>query len=30
MCNFRVKLTDKAQVDAELVDWVRAAYEAAG
>ena len=30
MCNFRVKLTDTAQVDAELVGWVKAAYDAAG
>lgn len=26
MCNFRVKLTDVAQVDAELIGWIRAAY----
>jgi hypothetical protein len=30
MCNFRVKLTDAAEVDAELVGWVKAAYDAAG
>lgn len=30
MCNFRVRLTEVAQVDDELVDWLRAAYEAAG
>lgn len=30
MCNYRVKLTDAAQVDAELVAWARAAYDAAG
>ena len=30
MCNFRVKLTDAAQVDAELVAWAKAAYDAAG
>jgi len=30
MCNFRVKLTDPAQVDAELVAWAKAAYDAAG
>lgn len=30
MCNYRVKLTDAAQVDAELLAWVKAAYEAAG
>lgn len=30
MCNFKVRLTDTTQVDAELLDWVRAAYDAAG
>lgn len=30
MCNFRVKLTDAAEVDSELVAWVKAAYDAAG
>ncbi len=30
MCNFRVRLTDAAQVDSELVAWIKAAYEAAG
>lgn len=30
MCNYRVKLTDAAQVDAELVAWIRTAYDAAG
>lgn len=30
MCNFRVKLTDAAQVDLELAAWIKAAYEAAG
>lgn len=30
MCNFRVKLTDAGQVDAELIAWVKAAYDAAG
>lgn len=30
MCNFRVRLTDAAEVDAELVGWVKAAYDAAG
>jgi predicted transport protein len=30
MCNFRVKLTDVAQVDAELVSWIKAAFDAAG
>jgi hypothetical protein len=30
MCNYRVKLTDPAQVDAELIAWVKTAYDAAG
>ena len=30
MCNYRVRLTDAAQVDAELLAWARAAYDAAG
>lgn len=30
MCNFRVKLTEATQVDAELVAWIKAAYDAAG
>ena len=30
MCNFRVKLTDVQQVDAELLAWIKAAYEVAG
>jgi len=30
MCNYIVRLTDAGEVDAELVGWVRAAYEAAG
>jgi predicted transport protein len=30
MCNYRVKLTDRTQVDAELVAWIKAAYAAAG
>jgi predicted transport protein len=30
MCSYRVKLTDSAQVDAELVAWIKAAYDAAG
>ncbi len=30
MCNYRVKLTDPAQVDAELVAWIRTAYDSAG
>ena len=30
MCNYRVKLTDSAQVDAELIAWIKTAYDAAG
>ena len=30
MCNYKVKLTDVEEVDAELVDWIRTAFEAAG
>ena len=30
MCNYKVKLTDVAEVNAELIAWIRAAYEAAG
>lgn len=30
MCSHRVRLTDVSQVDAELVEWLRAAWEAAG
>jgi hypothetical protein len=30
MCNYKVRLTDAAQVDQELVDWIRSAYDAAG
>lgn len=30
MCQYTVKLTDPAQVDAELLGWIRAAYDAAG
>ena len=30
MCNFVIKLTDKSQVDDELVGWIKAAYDAAG
>jgi predicted transport protein len=29
MCNYRIKLTDPTEVDAELLDWIRTAYEAA-
>jgi hypothetical protein len=30
MCNYRIKVTDVREVDAELVAWIRTAYEAAG
>jgi predicted transport protein len=30
MCNYKVRLTEVEQVDAELMGWVRTAYEAAG
>jgi hypothetical protein len=30
MCNYKVKLTEADQVDAELVGWLRMAYEASG
>lgn len=30
MCNYRVKLTDAKEVDAELIGWIRTAYESAG
>lgn len=30
MCQYKVKLTDPAEVDAELIAWVRRAYDAAG
>lgn len=28
MCQYRVKLTSPADVDAELIAWIRAAYDA--
>lgn len=30
MCNYKVKLTDAAEVDAELLAWIAKAYAAAG
>ena len=30
MCNYKVNLTDPQQVDAELIAWVRTAYDSAG
>ncbi|MDA0668245.1 MAG: DUF4287 domain-containing protein [Planctomycetota bacterium] len=29
MCNYKVKLTDAKEVDAELIAWIKTAYEAA-
>lgn len=30
MCQYKVKLTEAGEVDDELIDWVKTAYEAAG
>lgn len=30
MCQYKVKLTDVWEVDAELLSWIRTAYDAAG
>ncbi len=30
MCNYKVKLNDVSEVNAELIKWVRAAFDAAG
>lgn len=30
MCNYKVNLTDVREVDAELIAWIRQAYESAG
>ena len=30
MCNYKVKLTEAGEVDAELMSWIRTAYDAAG
>ena len=30
MCNYKVKLTEVNEVDAELIAWIKAAFEAAG
>jgi hypothetical protein len=30
MCNYKVKVTDVAEVDAELIAWLKRAYESAG
>jgi hypothetical protein len=30
MCNYKVRLGAVGEVDAELLDWMRAAYNSAG
>jgi hypothetical protein len=30
MCQYKVSLTDAKEVDKELIDWIKQAYEAAG
>jgi hypothetical protein len=30
MCNYKVRLSDENEVDAELIAWIREAYEQAG
>jgi hypothetical protein len=30
MCQYKVKLTGPSEVDAELIGWIRQAYDAAG
>jgi hypothetical protein len=30
MCNFKVKIVEAAEVDGELIAWIKQAYEAAG
>jgi predicted transport protein len=30
MCGYKIKLTDASQVDAELIAWIKAAYDTAG
>jgi hypothetical protein len=30
MCQYKVNLTDVADVDAELLAWIKRAYESAG
>ena len=29
MCNYIVRLTDAKEVDSELIDWIKSAYEGA-
>ncbi len=30
MCQYKVNLTDAKEVDKELIDWIKQAYESAG
>ncbi len=30
MCNYKVRLADVAEVDAELIAWIKRAYDSAG
>ena len=30
MCDYKVRVSDLAEVDAELIAWIRAAYDSAG
>jgi hypothetical protein len=30
MCSYKVKLTKAEEVDAELIEWLRTAYQSAG
>lgn len=30
MCTHRVRVTDKSEIDSELLEWLKEAYEAAG
>jgi hypothetical protein len=30
MCQYKVKLSDVKEVDKELIDWIRQAYDSAG
>jgi len=30
MCQYKVKLTSASEVDAEMIGWIRRAYDAAG
>jgi len=30
VCNYKVKLTDSKEADAELIAWIKTAFDAAG